>query len=283
MHHLDGKTVVITGSTRGLGRAYALAAAKEGASVVVNGRSSAAVAEVVAEIEAAGGIAVGHPGDVADLATAKAIVQTSVERFGSLDGLVTNAALAARRADPWHHSAEDVNDILRVNTMGTMFLTMAALDRMVEQGGGSVVTVISRAVMGIKQTALYGASKGAVASWTYGLALDLDGTGVRINGLSPTAQTGMSAPVPGRILPEPESAAPMVVYLLSDLSTGVTGKIFRIMGTQITTLAPPRYHPSLEAESWTAEAIAAAVENELREQLEDAERTTHYPESAKLR
>ena len=237
---------------------------------------------MVAEIEAAGGGAAGYPGDVGDLDTATALVNTCVDRFGSLDGLVTNAAVTSRREDPWHYSPDEIVNVLRINTMGTMFSCMAALDQMVAQGSGSIVTVISRAVMGIKATSLYGASKGAVTSWTYALALDLDGTGVRINGLSPTAQTGMSAKVPGRILPVPESAAPMVTYLLSDLSSGVTGKIFRIMGTQITTLAPPRYHPPIEAESWTADAIAAAVENELSEQLEDAGRTTHYPEAAKL-
>jgi len=279
---LDGKAVVITGSTRGLGRAYALESARQGANVVVNGRSEEEVARLVAEIEAAGGVAVGHPGDVGDLPTATALANTCVERFGSLDGLVANAAVTARRADPWHYSADDILSVLRINTMGTMFSCMAALDQMVEQGSGSVVTVISRAVMGIKETSLYGASKGAIASWTYALALDLEGTGVRINGLSPTAQTGMSRKVPDRVLPDPDSAAPMVTYLLSDLSSGVTGKIFRIMGTQITTLAPPRYHPPLEADEWTAETISAAVENELREQLEDAARTTHYPEAAKL-
>lgn len=248
----------------------------------MNGTTSGAVDAVVSEITASGGVAEGHAGDVADWSVATDLVAHCLASFGRIDGFVNNAAVVVRQSRPWLHTESEIRRTVEANALGTMFCSVAALRPMVQQGSGSVINTISVAALGLEEHGVYGATKGAIASWTYCVALDLAGTGVRMNAISPSAQTGMSAPVPGRHRAPPEAAAPMVLYLLSDLSTGVNGQVLRIAGSKIATLAPPHFRDPLEAEHWTVDAIADAAGTTLKDQLESVglDRSRH-PEFAR--
>jgi NAD(P)-dependent dehydrogenase (short-subunit alcohol dehydrogenase family) len=264
---LHGKAVAITGSTRGLGRAYALAAAREGASVLVNGTTAEGVDAVVREIAAAGGVAEGVVRTIGDFEAARELVGRCVRSFGRLDGFVNNAAIIVRQPHAWQHTEDEVRQTCETNLLGTISCSIAAVDQMVMQGSGSLVNIISMAAFGLHGTAVYGATKAAVAAWTSNLALDLNGTGVRANAISPTAQTEMLAPFRYRDRPPPESAAPMAVFLLSELSAHLNGQIFRIVGRRIALLSPAEFRDPIEADEWTAETIAEAVQTTLKDQI----------------
>ena len=188
---LSGKSVVVTGSGQGIGAAYARLAAEHGASVVVNDIDAEAAESVAAGIQRAGGTAVAHACDIGDWEASKVLVETAVERFGRIDGLVNNAGLFVACAAE-AVTQGDVDRLVRVNVMGTVFCGTHALVHMVRQGSGSVLNVTSGAQSGTRGLALYGMTKGAVASLTYGWALDVEGTGVRVNAISPNAQTRMA-------------------------------------------------------------------------------------------
>jgi NAD(P)-dependent dehydrogenase (short-subunit alcohol dehydrogenase family) len=132
------------------------------------------------------------------------------------------------------------------------------------QGTGAVVNVTSGAGMGVADTCVYGASKGAVSAYTYDLAIDVRSSGIRVNAVSPLAETRMQPPkpLPGA-LPQPDSIAPLVVYLLSDLARDVTGQILRLNGSALSVVSAPRVLPAVVRASWTPESIAAEVRRKL--------------------
>ena len=163
---LDDRTVVITGAGRGLGEAYARAAAAEGATVVVNDVEGDLADAVARDIVAGGGRAVAHPADVSDWAAAEGLIARCVEEFGRIDALVNNAGEFAL-ALPQEQGAEDARRLLDVNVYGTIACGTAALRRMVEQGSGVVLNVTSGEQMGNTATGVYGATKAAVATLTY--------------------------------------------------------------------------------------------------------------------
>jgi NAD(P)-dependent dehydrogenase (short-subunit alcohol dehydrogenase family) len=261
---LNGKAVIITGSGRGIGAGCAKGAARQGAAVVVNDVNSAGIAETVDAIRAEGGTAIGCIADVTNWEDAQRLVRTCIENFGKIDGLVNNAGLA-------HIAGIDEFDpvaarsLVDVNVMGTLFCTARAVKPMLAQGSGSIVNVISGAHMGLPRLGIYAATKGAVASMVYSWALELKGSGVRVNALSPVAGgTGMSPADP--LNQPPEANAPVVEYLLSDLSSHVNGQLVRIDKDEIhlyahpALLIPPAVRPT-----WSAESIADAFANEFRD------------------
>lgn len=258
---LDGTAVIVTGAGAGLGRAYALAAAAHGAAVVVNDVDSSAVDAVVASISSAGGRAVGLTGSVAEWRVAERLARECVEAFGSLDGLVANAGIM-RTAAPWDESEEDLRAIADVNILGVQFTARHAMRAMVEQGrGGSIVTVVSGARDGIAGMSAYGASKGAVAAMTANWSLAGREHGIRVNAVSPLAETAMAladrrADRPA--LPAAELVAPLVVALLSDATSPLTGAVLRFDGT---ALGEHRSHllPLAERASWSAAELAAEL------------------------
>ncbi|MBM9468761.1 SDR family NAD(P)-dependent oxidoreductase [Nakamurella leprariae] len=238
---LADRAVLVTGAGRGIGAAIARLAAAQGAAVGVNDLDPEPAAEVAEEIRAGGGRAVAVPGNIADWATAGAIVGAVVDEFGALDGLVANAGVFGM-ALPQQQDPEEFRRILEINVLGVAWPGLHAIRHMTERGRGSVVTVTSSAIAGLTSMGAYGASKGAVASMTLGWALDLQGTGVRVNALSPIAQTRMQsvrmdyeglsgaereAAVAQRTV-EPEFNAPAAVHLLSDRSAPMTGQIVQI-------------------------------------------------------
>nr|BFE58354.1 SDR family oxidoreductase [Dactylosporangium thailandense] len=259
---LDGRCVVVTGAGRGLGRAYAHACAAHGASVVVNDVDEQAALAVVEEVAAAGGHAVAEPGSVGSWSTAARLVDTAQRRFGRLDGLVANAGVT-HHAAPWEEDEAWLRRIVEINVLGVQFCATHAMRAMLQQGtGGSIVTVVSGSRFGIPGMSAYGATKGAVAAMTAGWALECAPAGIRVNAISPLAETGMAAidARPDRpALGAPEDVAPAVVALLSEATRGVTGRIFRFDGTRLGLYAPETLSTAADEELRAAAGRAASI------------------------
>jgi len=273
MANLAGKAVVVTGAGRGLGRAYAHAIANEGARVVVNDVDGPPVREVEAAIRAEGGTAVAHVGSVASWQAAAEMIEVCVAGFGRIDGLVNNAG-------DHYLSRPELDEEARIrasvdaNLLGTIFPGIHAMRAMLHQGGeGVIVNSTSAALCGMPMVATYAATKGAVASLTYSWALDLMEHGIRCNAISATAMTRMVEHTlehrPSPVSWPPETMAPLVVYLLSDRSRGITGQLIRLWGGSLHLIghAAP-IAPSLERESWSVDDLDAAFRGPLRSALQ---------------
>src|SRR5882762_10098309 len=230
---LKGKSVVITGAGQGLGRAYAVRAAEQGAGIIVNDIDEKLAGDVVQVIKGKGGRAVSVVGSVADWAVAERLTRTCISEFGAIDGLINNAAMHYIEL-PWDENAAQIRQLIEVNVLGTIYCGVHALKAMISQRRGSIVNVSSSAQFGMELRATYGASKGAAASLTYGWAGEAMPYNVRVNALSPGANTPMMdaskkdelrfSRVENQVLtiPGPDTVAPIVGYLLSDLAQGIT-------------------------------------------------------------
>jgi NAD(P)-dependent dehydrogenase (short-subunit alcohol dehydrogenase family) len=236
---------------------------------------------VVEEIRTAGGTAVPHVGSVASWDEAEGLVQRSIIEFGRIDGLVNNAGIHAL-CKP-HAAAEPMlRSIIEVNLLGSAFCGVHAIRRMLDQGYGTIVNTVSGAMVGLPFMSAYGASKAGVAALTYSWASDLAGSGVRVNAVSPMAFTRMSdidtpEGFEGDWLAEklpftqvtPEQNAPVVIFLLSDLSAAVHGQVVRIQGEALSLMRKPEIvQPVLHREAWTVEAVAEAFAHELHDVLQ---------------
>ena len=228
---------------------------------MVNDLDPDAARAVVDAIEGLGGRAVPAPGSVADPAVAAGLVTTCVRSFGRIDGLVNNAGILVERP-AWETTADQSRAMVEVNVLGTIHVGHAAIDRMREQGGpASIVNVTSGTHLGQPGLAVYGATKGAVASLTYGWALDLVGTEIRVNAVSPLAVTPMKLPpYDGHAMPE--DIAAVVRYLLSEASAPMTGQIVRRSRTELGLIRPPAIGTMLTGD-WTVSAIAEAFADRL--------------------
>lgn len=269
MSHLLGKAIVVTGSGRGLGAAYAKMAAALGARVVVNDQDEASVQETQAAILRTGGQAIGHAANVANWTQAGELVDRCVAEWGRIDGLVNNAGLF-RLARLEEQREEDAQAMIEVNIMGTLACAAHAIRHMKEQGSGSIVNVTSGALMGLEGMGTYGATKGAVASLTYSWAAENAGTGIRINAVSPIGASQMQQERKryfGRDLdvaePPAEANAPLLCYLLSDLAAGINGQILRSDGRQLSLVAHPGIALPVLEQDWTVESIARAFATDL--------------------
>jgi 3-oxoacyl-[acyl-carrier protein] reductase len=225
---LDGKVAVITGSTRGIGRAMAETFAGQGARVVVNGRQDADAQTAALEIP--GTIGIG--GDMSDQSAIDALVARVDGELGRLDILVNNAAIS-RRSAVTRVTDDEWNEVMRVNLTGPMFLTRAVVPLMKRQGSGVILNVISGAgTQGTPGFSSYAASKGGLVGLTMTWARELVRFNIRVNALSPSALTDMMRQLPPELLGpiegslgDPAEVASAALFLVSDLGRSVNGQI----------------------------------------------------------
>jgi NAD(P)-dependent dehydrogenase (short-subunit alcohol dehydrogenase family) len=259
MPMLAEKVMVITGAARGLGRAYALDAAREGAAVVVNDIDSE-VRSVAAEIVAAGGSAVANEDSVTSWAGAERIVACATDSFGRIDGLVNNAGVI-NMVPPWEESEGSIREGMEVNVLGSIFVGTHAMKVMMGQRSGSIVNNSSHGAFGAPGRAVYVAAKGALVSLTYAWAVDLAPYAIRVNAFAASSDSGMAklskTPLPP--LSSPESNAPLVTYLLSDAADGITGQVIQRYRDGFMVVSPPDFteHYAPVTDISTAGVIAA--------------------------
>lgn len=245
---LEGKRVVVTGAAKGIGRAFALRLAAEGARVLAADVDAGGLAEVCSEAEAAGATAIAAQADVSSSEQTLALGETAREEWGGLDGLVNNAAvIAGLRRRPFDQVSEEEWDrVLEVNVKGAWLCARAAVPLMRAAGGGSIVNLASEvAYSGSPGLVHYVASKAAMIGLTRVLAKELGPEGIRANAIAPgymetegtralsegvAYDTGATAL--GR-LGEPEDLLGAAVFLLSDESAFVSGQTLLVNGGRI--------------------------------------------------
>jgi len=253
----EGRVAIVTGAGRGLGRAYALGLAAEGAKVVVNdlgvGTHGDATAErpadeVVAEIRRAGGEAVASFDDVADWEGGARIVRTAIDAFGRLDAVVNNAGFVRDRMFV-SCTPEEWDAVIRVHLRGHFCVSRHAVDhwRAEAKAGRRVDARIVNTSSGaglqgsIGQSA-YSAAKAGIATLTLVQAAELARYGIMVNGLAPNARTRMTETAFAEAMKAeegafdvfaPENTAPLVAFLVSERSADVTGQIFELIGGKI--------------------------------------------------
>lgn len=246
----NNRTIIITGSGSGLGREYALALAAEGANVCINDIRQDAADAVAKEITAAGGKAAATLGDITTMAGADAIIAAALAAFGEVHGVVNNAGVVRDRMFA-SMTEEEWDTVIRVHLKGHFCITSKLVQRWRDQvkAGqkviGRIVNTSSGAgLQGNIGQSNYSAAKGGIASLTLVQAAELARYGVTANALAPAARTGMTEGPFGAMMKPPAdgsfdhyhpgNVAPLVVYLCSELSDGVTGKVFEVEGGKVS-------------------------------------------------
>ena len=244
---LDGKTALVTGASRGIGRAIALCLAAEGARVAINYAGNVKAAEEVkAAIEAAGGTAILCQADIADSAAVEAMVANVVKEFGTIDILVNNAGithdtLLMRMKD------EDFAKVLDTNLKGVFYCTKAVSKLMMKKRSGRIVNMAS--VVGLVGNAgqtNYAAAKAGVIGFSKSAAKELASRGITVNVVAPGfIGTDMTAGLPESVkekmltdiplgrMGEPEDVASAVLFLASDQASYITGQVVNVDGGMV--------------------------------------------------
>lgn len=248
---MEGKVALVTGAAAGIGRATALAFAREGAKVVVSDIEVAGGEETAASIEKEGGEATFLKADISSRADVQALTAGTVNAFGRIDCACNNAGIEGKTAPLIEQTQENFERIAAVNTMGTFFCLQAEIAQMLKNGGGAIVNISSVAgLIGFLGISPYVASKHAVNGLTKNAALEYGKQGIRVNSICPggidtrmldslaeqTSQGQMTAhemldpmhPI-GRI-GRPEEVGEFIVWLCSDRASFVTGAIIPVDG-----------------------------------------------------
>ncbi len=248
---VEGLSAIVTGASRGIGRATALVLAREGGQVVVNYREQAREAEeVVSIIKKAGGEAFAFQADVSIRDAVNEMVAEALRRFGGVDILVNNAGVGKGGGPLLELKEEDLNDMVETHVKGTLFCVQAVAPHMMKKRKGKIVNISSLAGIGtaLKQTTLYAVTKGAMIILTKRLALELGPYHINVNSIAPgyilTDMTimGQSSAVVEerrRYFEEhtmlgrngvPEDIAKVVLFFASDDASFVTGQVLSVDG-----------------------------------------------------
>jgi NAD(P)-dependent dehydrogenase (short-subunit alcohol dehydrogenase family) len=278
---LDGKVAVVTGSGRGIGRAYARALADAGAAVVVNDVDADVADEAVATITGAGGRAVAEVVPVGSAEAAERLVGRAVEAFGRLDIMVTNAGILRDRV-LWKMTDDDFDAVIETHLRGTFTCVRSAVNRMREQGEGGRILVVSSIAgqRGNFGQTNYAAAKAGIAAFARTWAMELAKLNITANAIVPNALTRMVASIPGmggivaaaeagEPIPDtirkgwgmggPEDVAPLAVFLASDAAAGITGQCIGMGGDKLALWSHPKeISVAYNDGPWTADAIAEA-------------------------
>ena len=252
---LSGKIALVTGASRGLGRAIALRLAQDGASVAVNYRERAAEAESVAqEIRSKGGKAIALQAHVADAAQVRSMMDRASGDLGPVDILINNAGVM-RRGDLGDFQWSEMEGMRATNVDGLVSVTRAFVEGMKRRKFGRIVNLTSIAAMGTSMpgTTFYAATKAAVSVITRRFAMDLGPSGITVNAVAPgfvltdMAMAGRSQEVMAKIaektmvrrIGEPEDIAHAVAFLCAVESSFITGQIFTVDGGRMDYIGHP--------------------------------------------
>jgi 3-oxoacyl-[acyl-carrier protein] reductase len=240
---LEGKVAVVTGSSRGIGRAIALGLSAQGAKVAICARNPEAAQKVVAEIEAAGAEGMAVAADISREAEAEGLIQAGIKRFGRLDILVNNAGVT-KDGLLIRMKEEDWDTVLDVNLKGAFFTTRAALRPMLRAQSGRIVNISSVAgTMGIPGQANYSASKAGLIGFTKAVAKEVASRSITVNAVAPGfIETEMTAvlsedrkksylgQIPMGRFGAAEEVAALVSFLVSEAASYITGQVITIDG-----------------------------------------------------
>ncbi len=292
----DGRVVIVTGAGRGIGRGHALEFGRQGAKVVVNdlgaeadgtGGSTGPAGEVVDLIRAAGGEAVANGDDVADWEGAQRLVQTAVDAFGRLDVLVNNAGFLRDRMIV-STSEEEWDAVIRVHLKGHFAPTrFAAAYWREQQKAGEAVdarvinTSSGAGLLGSVGQGTYSAAKAGIAALTMVESAELGRYGVTANAIAPAARTRMTEAVfaDTMAVPDddsfdamaPENVAPLVVWLGSAESRGITGRVFEVEGGVLSVADGWQHGPRVDKGArWDPAEIGPVVRDLLAQAPEPA-------------
>jgi 3-oxoacyl-[acyl-carrier protein] reductase len=271
---LEGKSAIVTGSSKGLGRAYAIALGKAGAKVVVNGRTASEVDTVVQNIKDEGGEAVACVESVASWEGAKRITQCAKDNFGHLDILVNNAGITRDRT-LLKMSEEDWDEVIAIHLKGSFACGKFAALEMKDQGSGRIINITSGAgLLGNFGQTNYSSAKAGIVGMTLTWALELAKYNINVNAMRASAITRMTEPLINRAIknakeagkptpnPEklgiypPEAAAPLVVFLASDEASWINGQILAIDGPRLVLWSHPKeIRTAYMFPGWTVETM----------------------------
>ena len=244
---MNTPTILITGALTGIGRATALAFAREGANVVVSGRRKEAGQQLATELRALGAQAEFLLADVTDEAQVASLVSQTVERFGRLDVAVNNAGVEGELGPVTGQTAENYRATFETNVLGTLLSLKHEIPVMLAQGSGSIINLSSIAgQVGMAGASVYVASKHAVEGLTKSAALEVAAQGVRINAVAPgpvetamltrftggsdDAKAGLLSMMPAKRGAAPEEIAQTIVFLASDKARFLTGQSITVDG-----------------------------------------------------
>jgi NAD(P)-dependent dehydrogenase (short-subunit alcohol dehydrogenase family) len=289
--NLDGKVAVVTGSGRGIGRAYARALAVAGCAVVVNDVDADVADSCVRELTDMGTRAVAEVVAVGSSEAADRLVQRAVDSFGGIDVMCTNAGILRDRV-LWKMSDEDFDAVIDTHLRGTFTCARAAAIRMREQGRGGRIVVISSwaGQRGNFGQTNYAAAKAGIAAFARTWAMELARAEITVNAIVPNAMTRMIASIPGMAelaksaadgdpLPDtvrkemgmgtPEDVAPLVVFLCSDAARDVTGQCIGLGGDKLSLWSHPHEISAAYRDGgWNADAIAEVWGSSVGSRLE---------------